>query len=207
MGNVMLKNIQSVIEAFYDHFLYFSDMLMVYSHVELVLDRMNDEDDGVNFFKITKAATVDSMMMCIARLLENGGDVRSIFWLIKKCRSNKHLSKNGDELEKKLNDYELKLKEDNELEETIQIIKLRRDKIFAHNDGKFFVDPKNDTSYLPSCKLWALQGYIQELLCMLTEEFDCNNNMQPIYDGDLNKLLPEDTRCGYWRPNMHKGLK
>lgn len=71
---------------------------------------------------------------------------------------------------------------------------MRRDKIFAHNDKKFFVDPNKDESYLPMYQLWFLRDFTGEVIKFLLDELEFSDTKTTIYDRDLSNLFVNDER-------------
>lgn len=189
MSNEMLKNIKIEIESYYDHYVYLADMMAVYQHISDVLKTVKENDAGINFLKITYAATIDSMMITFARLYDEDGNSKNINQLIEKCRKNSSLSIDKLELEKQLECFKNKLCNDEYLVPAVKTIKMRRDKMFAHNDKKFFNNPEKDTSYLPMYQLWFLRDYTKDLLQMLAHAYQITFSKDVIYDQDLNELV------------------
>lgn len=85
--------------------------------------------------------------------------------------NNAALFTNKKEIENRINEYKRKMKDDDYIPKAISTIKLRRDKIFAHNDRKFFVNPEKDDSYLPTYQLWFLRNFTGEVIHFLMDAY------------------------------------
>lgn len=188
-ANQMLNNIRTEIESYHDHYVYLADMIEVNQHLFDVLKKSKGSDKGKNFLDISYAATIDSMMITFARLYDDDGNSKNIIKLIEKCRKNSSLCTNKIELENSLDRFKQRLCTDEDLVSAVRTIKMRRDKIFAHNDKKYFNSPQKDDSYLPIYRLWLLRDYTRELLEMLAEYFEIVFSNNIIYNKDLNELI------------------
>lgn len=51
----------------------------------------------------------------------------------------------------------------------ISVVKFRRDKFYAHNDEKFFVDQAKDDSHLPMYIIWMMTNFIKHIIYFLLE--------------------------------------
>ncbi len=111
----MLENIKTEIASYYDHYVYLADMIEVYQHLDKVLSIVQKEGIGINFLKITPAATIDSMMMNLSRLFDDDKKSKSILQLIDKCRKNSSLLDDISFFEKHLINLNISLKLMNEL--------------------------------------------------------------------------------------------
>ena len=112
---IMLENIKTEIASYYDHYVYLADMIEVYQHLDKVLSIVQKEGIGINFLKITPAATIDSMMMNLSRLFDDDKKSKSILQLIDKCRKNSSLLDDISFFEKHLINLNISLKLMNEL--------------------------------------------------------------------------------------------
>lgn len=184
----MLENMKTEIESYYDHYVYLADMIEVYQNLDKVLPTVQKESIGTNFLKITYAATIDSMMN-LSRLFDDDKKSKSIPQLIDKCRNHSHLLDDKSSFEKKLDEFKDALKTDECLSSAVEIIKMRRDKLFAHNDMKFFNDSSKDDSYLAMYKIWMLRDYIKKVLLFCGKSFEVNFTKNTIYNGDFDVLI------------------
>ena len=107
---IMLENIKTEIASYYDHYVYLADMIEVYQHLDKVLSTVKKEGIGINFLKITPAATIDSMMMNLSRLFDDDKKSKSILQLIDKCRKNSSLLDDISFFEKHLINLNISLK-------------------------------------------------------------------------------------------------
>ena len=112
---IMIENIKTEIASYYDHYVYLADMIEVYQHLDKVLSTVQKESIGINFLKITPAATIDSMMMNLSRLFDDDKKSKSILQLIDKCRKNSSLLDDISFFEKHLINLNISLKLMNEL--------------------------------------------------------------------------------------------
>lgn len=187
------NNLIEDINSYYDHYVFMADVMAVSDHIEhFARFDTNKLENAPNFFKIVHAATIDSFMLTFARLYDNSEQTKSIKNLIKKCKDNISLFENSEDVENKLNEYEKRMREDEYISSAIDIIKHRRDKIFVHNDKKFFNHPENDNSYLPMYQLWLLRDFTKEVLLYLLEKLGETPQKDVIYDKDLIKLVEKE---------------
>ena len=108
----MLENIKTEIASYYDHYVYLADMIEVYQHLDKVLSTVQKESIGINFLKITHAATTDSMMMNLSRLFDDDKKSKSIPQLIDKCRNHSHLLDDKSSFKNELDEFKDALKTD-----------------------------------------------------------------------------------------------
>lgn len=81
-------------------------------------------------------------MMTLARLFDEDGNSAKISELINKCKQNKEVFNNSDEVFDFLTEKGRKLKKDQELKNAIEVIRHRRNRYFAHNDHEYFLHSK-----------------------------------------------------------------
>ena len=164
----MKKNLVKEINSYYDHYVYMADVMAVCEHIGHFANFESHKlEIAPNFFKIVHAATIDSFMLTFARLYDNSEQTKSIQNLIDKCRKNISLFSDDKNVSEKLVEFERKMKEDEYIAPAINTIKHRRDKIFVHNDKKFFNHPEKDNSHLPMYQLWFLRDFTKEVLIYL----------------------------------------
>ncbi len=185
----MKQNLIEEINSYYDQYVYMADVMAVHKHMQSYANQNNQIlDIAPNFFKIVHAATIDSFMLTFARLYDNSKQTKSIENLILKCKKNISLFDNMKEVEERLIDFETRMKTDEFLAPAIETIKHRRDKIFAHNDEKYFIHPEKDPSYLPMYELWFLRDFTKEVLIYLLKALDEKPIKDTIYDKDLDNF-------------------
>lgn len=190
----MKQNLIEEINIYYEHYTYMADVMAVHDHIKHFYDyERNKLETAFNFFCIANAATYDSCILSLARLYDNSEKSKNIANLILKCKKNIFLFNNDKEVESKLIEFEEKMNNDTIVSPAINIIKYRRDKIFAHNDKKFFAHPENDDSYLPMYALWILRNFTKEVLSYLLKALGEKPIKETIYDNDLNNLLVKDS--------------
>ena len=187
----MKKNLIEEINSYYDHYVYMADVMAVHNHMQSYVNSNSQIlEIAPNFFRIVYAATIDSYMLTFARVYDNSKQAKSIVNLISKCKESSSLFDNmKEEVEKRLTDFESRIKTDEILAPAIDLIKHRRDKIFAHNDEKYFIHPEKDNSYLPMYALWFLSSFTKEVLLYLLEALGEKPIKETIYDKDFENLL------------------
>ena len=186
----MKQNLIKEINSYYDHYVYMADVMAVHNHMQGYVNKKSSKlEIAPNFFRIVYAATIDSFMLTFARLYDNSKQTKSIENLILKCKKNISLFDNMKEVEKRLIDFETRMKTDEFLAPAIETIKHRRDKIFAHNDEKYFIHPEKDPSYLPMYELWFLRSFTKEVLLYLLKALGEEPIKETIYDKDFENLF------------------
>lgn len=187
MKEKMISDLCKELETYHIHYLYLCDLLEVYNQ----LDKMDCEKYNMapTFFKITKCTYVDTFMICLARLYDSDKDAMSIPNFLNKCKKNSSLFQNKLLFENKIDSFINELTENEEYSSAIQMIKMRRDKMFAHNDKKYFVNPQKDDSYLPMYKLWYLRDYTIKVLGFVASQLNYTFERKVLYSGDLKNLL------------------
>lgn len=186
----MKKNIIEEINSYYDHYAYMADVMAVCEHIGNFINfDSNKLEIAPNFFKIVYASTIDSYMLTFARLYDNSEQTKSITNLITKCRKNISLFNNIEEVESKLTEFEKRMETDEFLLPAIETIKHRRDKLFVHNDKKYFNHPEKDNSYLPMYQLWMLRDFTREVLIYLLGALGEQPQKEVIYNNDLEKMF------------------
>lgn len=190
MNNDMKKNLIEDIKSYYEHYVYMADVMRVCDHIgEYEMFENEKLEIAPNFFRIVRAATIDSYMLTFARLYDNSEETKSIQNLIRKCKKNISLFFDKENVSKKLIEFECRMEDDEEISSAIKTIKHRRDKMFVHNDKKFFNHPEKDTSYLPIQQLGILRVFTKEVLIYLLGELDETPIRETTYDNDLDKLF------------------
>lgn len=184
----MIKSIQNEIVAYYDHLVYLKDLIAVYDDVSNVMRDFGEAQNN-NFIKISYAAVIDSMMITISRLVDTDKNAMSIQNLIHKVKINAHIVNDKQAVLNRIDEFEKTLIDSEYISTGIEIIKHRRDTMFAHNDKKYFLNPDNDDSYLPMYKIWFVRDFMEQVLLYFASVFDVTLEKRTIYKGDIRVLL------------------
>lgn len=186
MREKMKTDLQNKLDALYAHYMYAHDLIAVYEHIgELNAD--NKKTAG-NFFCIVESACVDAFMMEFARLYDNHGSC-TIPSILKKCKDDSSLFYNPNEVKNKVCDYLEIMKQDVDIANAINTIKLRRDKMLAHNDQAYFINPSKDTTCLPMYQIRFLRDYTGNVIEYLLKALRCDVKKTPMYNKDLDNIL------------------
>lgn len=190
----MREEIVEDVKNFYEQYLYLKDIYLASMDSSLA---EKYSDSGKEFFIMATSAFIDSYMMTLARMFDEDGKSMKVSELINKCKSNKDVFTNPDEVFVFLTDEGRKLKNDKDLSNAVKVIRHRRNRYLAHNDKEYFSHSKPtdmamlDNDCLPSYEIWFLIKWIRELLEKLLEELNINSNeMKPKYGRELAELLP-----------------
>lgn len=184
----MIKSIQNEIVAYYDHLVYLKDLIAVCDDMSGI-KRDFGEVQNNNFLKVSYAAVIDSMMITISRLVDTDKNAMSIQSLIRKVKNNAHIVNDKQAVLNKIDEFEKTLIDSEYISTRIEIIKHRRDTMFAHNDKKYFLNPDKDDSYLPMYKIWFVRDFIEQVLLYFSSVFDVTLEKKMIYNGDIRVLL------------------
>lgn len=182
----MISDLRTEVETFHNHYLCLCDIMDVSQHMRSSSNLAKEK--APNFFLVVESACIDTMMMEFARLYDDDSNAKTIPSLLDKCINNVALFTDNKEIENKINEYKQKIKDDDYISKAIATIKLRRDKIFAHNDKKFFIKPEKDDSYLPTYQLWFLRDFTGEVIHFLMDELESKVRKTTIYNSDLENL-------------------
>ena len=190
----MKDEIEEELKNYYEQYLYLRDIYYAYLDSALA-EKCSDE--GKPFFLMATSACEDSYMMTLARLFDEDGKSAKISELINKCKQNKDVFNNPEEVFEYLKEKGRSLKKDQELKNAIEVIRHRRNRYFAHNDHEYFSHSREndkavqDESYLPEYQIWSLITFVKELLEKLMVELSIDpNEMQPKYNRELGDILP-----------------
>lgn len=200
MKDEKIDNLRNEVEMFYGHYLYLCDLIAVYNH----MDQVSRERNGmaVNFFRIAKRACIDAMMN-FARLYDSSKSAKTIPRLLNNCLKNISFFDDKELAKEKIDEFIqiIKDKEDDDkdrsneelkelyIREAIKIIRERRDKIFAHNDKKYFIDQSKDKSHLKYYKLWCLRDYTGQVINFFLNELKIETKNKNVYNRDLEQLI------------------
>ncbi|MCW6088164.1 AbiU2 domain-containing protein [Clostridium sporogenes] len=183
----MKKDLLDEVNAYISQLVYLKDVHAVYDHIDKLKPKLQS---APNFTLITEAALIDSLMMTLARFYDKSEKAKTIPELIKKCKKNVNLFFPKQNTLPCLEKFETKLKEDEYIWTAIPVILHRRDSIFAHNDKKFFGEKiKNDKTYLPFYKIWALVDFTEEILNYLFSQLSSDERIKTKYNSDLENLF------------------
>lgn len=190
----MRNEIAEELKNFYEQYLYIKDIYNVFLDSSLAEDCSGD---GNVFFQMVTSACVDSYMMTLARMFDEDSKSAGIAKLINKCKQQKDLFNNPDDVFVFLTDKGRSLKKDRELKNALEVIRQRRNHYFAHNDQEYFLHVNEndkavqDESYLPSYQIWMLINFVKDLLVKLMDELNVNyDEMRPKYGRELSDLVP-----------------
>lgn len=183
---------ENMIDSFYDEikgylmqFVYLEDIRLVYDDLNSKKDMF---DNSPNFVLIVESALIDAYMITFMRLYDKSKQTKNIPQLIMKCRKNLSLFEDKETVEKKLKEFESKLEEE-DIKDTIEVLRKRRDTLYAHNDQKYFgKNMTNDESYLPMYKLIMLMNFTNEVLDFICSKISFKSEINTKYNGDLEKL-------------------
>lgn len=176
-------------------FAYLKDFINVKKDIENHNGKMKH---APNFELIVKCALIDSYMLILMRMYDKDQKAKTIPNLIRNSKSfvynyryvNSLFHSEYGELLKKLKEFEMEMKKDEYIKHAIKILRLRRNKIHAHNDKDYFgIRLQNDTSVLKNYHIWYLVNFTERVLNFLLSELSSENTQKPKYDGDLNNLF------------------
>lgn len=183
----MKKDLLDEINAYISQLVYLEDVCNVYKHICVLEDKLKSSP---NFVLITEGALFECYSIAISRLYDKSEKAKTIPGLIKKCRKNVDLFSSKQNTLHRLEEFETKLKEDEDIATAISILQQRRDNIFAHNDKKYFGPKiKNDKTYLPNYKIWGLIAFTDEVLKYLFSQLSSDEISKTKYNNDLENLF------------------
>ncbi len=184
----MKKNLLEEIDGYLMNFVYVKDLMKVKEHMEKLKSKMDNK--APHFALITQCALIDSYMLCLMRLYDKSEKAKTIPNLIEKCKKNLQLFPSPHDVSIKIAEFEKKLSDDEYIAHAIQILRLRRDQYYAHNDKKYFGKRiENDESYLPNYCIWSLRDFTEELLSYFWSQLSNKKCRETKYDNDLNNLF------------------
>lgn len=183
----MINNLLSEIDGYLMQLVYLQDLMMVEDHLLRLNKKMQDSP---NFTLIVNCALIDSYTVTFMKLYDKSNKAKIIPNLIKKCKENIELFSSNSDVFDKLCKFEARLNEDEYIKEAIDILRVRRDSLYAHNDGKYFgVKIQREKSYLPRYKLCHLRDFTEEVLVFLFTQLTHSEPRKSKYDNDLENLL------------------
>ncbi len=121
--------------------------------------------------EILLLACRDAMMLELAKFYDEDRSSKSIINLIKKCMKSGNLGLFNDQKKvlEELNKSIQEIEKNEFIRTGISVVKFRRDKFYAHNDEKFFVDQAKDDSHLPMYIIWMMTNFIKHIIYFLLE--------------------------------------
>lgn len=199
MGNqqlTMRENLVKEIQTYYKHYLAVQNEVDVRDE----LFRMTLCEQGTAnwnrahfFFEVIFDALSDSLSISLARLFDKSEKSKSIPALIEKCKMNINLFQHPQDIQAALDSFSQELLNDELLRNAVPTLQERRDKLYAHNDKKYFVEPeKVFQKPLHMYQIWILLEKIEQLLIYLLSELsaeipkDCKKYKE---HNDLNNLF------------------
>lgn len=161
-----------------------------------ILKHNKEMERAPTFKLIIECALMNDYMITFMRLYDKDKNAKTIKKLIEKTNCNIHLFPNSkhDCIKKKLSEFENTMNTNANISHAIEVLEMRRDKILAHNDSKYFgIKQINDTSYLPMHQLWELFFFTKEVLfyifSLLSDNATEPIQYKPQYNEDLSKLF------------------
>lgn len=182
----MIASFQEDVKGYLMQFVYLKDIMLVIEDLDC---KKNIFDNSPNFKLIVESALIDACMITFMRLYDKSKQTKNIPKLITKCGENLSIFTDKEVVKNKLKEFELKLKEDVNIKDTIEVLQKRRDYFFAHNDPKYFGEKMtNYESYLPTYKLKILMDFTAEVLDFICDKISLQSKKKTKYNGDLEKL-------------------
>lgn len=187
MKNDFLKEV----EGYILQLLYTKDLISVLKDIE---DLDYKLATAPNFTLITECALSDSYMLVLMRLYDKSKESKNIYSLIEKCKKNSFLFKNEKEVLSKIVEFQDELEEDEYICHTINVLRERRDTIYAHNDSKYFGDKiEKDKTYLKTYHILILVDFTERLLTYIFSLLSSEEMNKVKYDNDLKKLFEKQS--------------
>ena len=184
----MISDILDDLYAYYDQYRYYADLLNVVWDMCKYEGKL-DKTIAPNFMRIANAALIDAFMLTEARLFDDDENAKTIFSLLNKCKNNTTLFFDEENVKNKISEFEKRIHNDEYLTRAIETIKMRRDKIFAHNDSKFFKDINKDKSHLPLYEHRMLCDFVKEVLDYFIIALNEEIPQGTIYDEDVKNIF------------------
>ena len=182
----MRNNLFKELEAYNEHYIYLEELVSMCNDFDKFDSARNK---APNSMRILESACVDAMMMEFARFYDNDKNAKSVLTLLEECANNGNSSlfQDKNRVLLKIDEFEKEIQTNEYISTGISTLKMRRDKYFAHNDKKYFVNQEKDNSYLPMYKLWFMKEFIKKVIHYLYSELGGNVESleKPIYNADL----------------------
>lgn len=183
----MRENLLEELDDYFMQLVYLKDLLSVEEDIRSSKEKLQC---APNFTLIVESALIDSYMIVLMKLYDKSDKAQIIPNLIKKCKNNSALFKTPKDTLSKLNEFEVKLSQDEYISHAIKTLTCRRDSIYAHNDKKYFGKKLiKDTSNLKMYHIWFLVNYTEEILNYLFSQLSSEERRKTKYNQDLSNLL------------------
>lgn len=191
-NEVMRNNLLKEVDNYFMQLVYIKDLLNVEKDMCKNKEKLQY---APNFTLIVECALVDSYMMALMKLYDKSKKAQTIPNLITKCKRNSAIFNNPEDIVFKLIEFEDRLSQDEYLSQAIQVLRCRRDTIYAHNDKKYFGKKEIiDTSNLKMYHVWFLVNYTEDILNYLFSQLSSGEKRKIKYNQDLSNLfVREDT--------------
>lgn len=187
MRNDFLKEV----EAYILQLLYTKDLISVLKDVE---DLEHKLATAPNFTLITECALSDSYMLVLMRLYDKSKESKNIYSLIEKCKKNSFLFENEKVVLSKIAEFQDELEEDQYISHTVNVLRERRDTIYAHNDSKYFGDKiEKDKTCLKTFHIQILVNFTERILTYIFSQLSSEEMNKVKYDNDLKKLFEQQS--------------
>ena len=185
----MIEDLLKEIDGYYMQLVYLCDLIAVEEDVE---NSTKLENKSPNFKLITESGLTDAYMMVLMRLYDKteSTKTKSIPNLVEKCLKSIHLFPNQADAEEKLNEFRQRIESDIYIAHAIEVLRLRRDSILAHNDKKYFGEKiVEEHSYFKKYHIWFLRNFAKEVLDYLYSQFSDEQTRSTKYNKDLENLF------------------
>ena len=198
MGNqkeVMQNNLRVELQAYFRE--YTSIQNAVDLHDELFRMTLNESgqqmwNQAPLFFSTIFDALSDSFSISLAKLFDKDTSAKSMRGLIQRCKNESHLFPDAKKVSQELEVLEKELAENRLVDNALCVLQNRIDKLYAHNDKKFFLKPEKVLEEpLHTYQIWELLRWIKRVLMFLAGELSVDISDFEMYSEhpDLENLL------------------
>lgn len=148
MGNqkeIMQNNLKTELRAYFREYIAIKNSMDLWDELfNMTLNESGKEAWSIApyFFSITYDALSDSFSISLAKLFDKDGSAKSMWNLIKKCKNESHLFPDAQKVKQELEMLEKELKQNCLVDNAPPLLQDRRDKLYAHNDKKYFLKPE-----------------------------------------------------------------
>lgn len=193
---IMRENLVKEIQVYYKHYVSIRNEVDVHDELYKMLLSSCETSNWHRarcFFEVVYDALANSFSMSLARLFDKSEKSKSISALIKKCKNNSSFFQHPQQVEERLDAFAKELCDDELLCYTYSTLLERRDKLYAHNDKKYFTYPEKIMQKpLRMYQIWILLDKVEQLLsyllCELSAEIPKDIKKYKEYN-DLNNLF------------------
>lgn len=187
MKNDFLKEV----EGYILQLLYTQDLISVLKDIRDLEHKMAA---APNFTLITECALSDSYMLVLMRLYDKSKKSKNIYSLIEKCKKNSFLFKNKKDVLSKIDEFQDELEKDEFISHTVNVLRERRDTIYAHNDSKYFgYKIEEDKTYLKTFHIQILVDFTERILTYIFSQLSSEVMNKVKYDNDLKKIFEKQS--------------